>query len=307
MIREEFDMEMLVMRLWRKVLCCLVPLVFLLGPATGAASAAKADPVGDFEGHVDVGGHRLFVRCTGQGSPTVILDAGLAVSSDTWSLVQPEVAKFTRVCSYDRAFLGQSDPGPAPRTSQMIVDDLRALLQNAGIPGPYVLVGWSFGGFNMQLMARQDGGRSVIGMVLIDATPVQWIEVSDRLGRPVPAPGQTPEQVDLRASAAQVLSAPPFPDIPLAVLTHGVAMPDPVVEQAWQELQAWHAQLSPRGELIVAEGARHRIHIDRPDLVIDAIRRVVEAARADLRPGRGCGDAQHFHERKVECKQLMAA
>ncbi len=300
-------MEMLASRPWRRVLCCLVALVCFLGPATAAASAAKSEPVADFEGHVDVGGYRLFVRCTGQGSPTVILDAGLAVSSATWSLVQPEVAKFTRVCSYDRAFLGQSDPGPAPRTSQMIVDDLRALLQNAGIPGPYVLVGWSFGGFNMQLLARQDGGRSVIGMVLVDATPVQWIEVSDRLGLPVPAPGQTPEQVDLRASAAQILSAPPFPDIPLAVLTHEIGMPNPAAEQAWQELQAMHAQLSPRGELIVAEGARHRIHIDRPDLVIDAIRRVVDAARADLRPGKGCGDAQHFHERKVECKKLQAA
>lgn len=291
-----------------KVFRILVVVLCVVAAGAGAADARQQpEPVGDFEGLVDVGGYRLFLRCTGEGSPTVILDAGLAVSSATWAQVQPEVAKFTRVCSYDRANLGRSDPGPSPRTSQMIVDELQTLLKNAGIPGPYVFVGWSFGGLNGQLLAREDGGRSVVGMVLVDSTPAEWMGVADRLGLVVPEPGQTPEQVDLWTSGAQVLAAPPFPDIPLVVLTHGVPFLIPEAELAWTELQEGLAQLSPRGELVVAEGARHRIHIDRPDLVIDAIRRAVEAAREDLRPGKGCGDDRHFHERKVECKERLAA
>jgi pimeloyl-ACP methyl ester carboxylesterase len=118
---------------------------------------------------VDIGGYQLHINCTGTGSPTVILDAGLGGTSLDWSKVQPAVARFTRVCSYDRAGYGWSDTGPGPRTSQQIVKELHLLLVHAKISGPYLLVGHSLGGLNMRLYAYRYPGE-VAGMVLLDAT-----------------------------------------------------------------------------------------------------------------------------------------
>src|SRR5690242_11541081 len=119
---------------------------------------------------VDVGGYRLHINCTGTGSPTVILEAGLGGTSLDWSKVQPAVARFTRVCSYDRAGLGWSDSTPnTRRTAQQIVSELHLLLAHAQIKGPYVLVGHSVGGLNMRLYAYSYPAE-VVGMVLLDAT-----------------------------------------------------------------------------------------------------------------------------------------
>ena len=93
-----------------------------------ARDARRYPPPGNL---IDIGGYRLHIQSAGQGSPTVILDAGWTDCSLNWCLVQPEVAKFTRVCSYDRAGSGWSDPGPAPRTSAQIVRELHTLLANS--------------------------------------------------------------------------------------------------------------------------------------------------------------------------------
>ena len=90
---------------------------------------------------IDIGGYRLHLYCTGHGDPTVILESGLAGPALQWALVQQELEESTRVCSYDRAGLGWSYIGPSPRTSQQMVNELHALLHNAGVQGPYVLVG----------------------------------------------------------------------------------------------------------------------------------------------------------------------
>ena len=118
---------------------------------------------------IDVGGHRLHLFCQGQGSPTVIMDAGLGDSWLTWSKTQPEIAKRTRACSYDRAGFGYSEPGPYPRDSKQIVAELHALLGAAMIPPPYLLVGHSFGGYNTRLYASTFPGE-VAGLVLVDAS-----------------------------------------------------------------------------------------------------------------------------------------
>ena len=249
--------------------------------ATQSAAAPGGHLSGDFEENIHAGGgYQLFLRCTGHGSPTVILEAALGNTSDTWASVEPEVARFTRVCSYDRASVGRSDPAPRPRTSQSSVDDLRALLGLAGVGGPYVLVAHSFGGYHTQLFARQDQvqERQVAGAVLVDATPVDWPSVLDRFGVPTPTPEQNPEGVDVRASAEEIGWAPPFPDVPLVVLTRTAGSPNADVEHAWQQRQQAHAGLSRQGELVVAEGAGHFIQRDRPDVVVDAIRRVVGRA-----------------------------
>ena len=95
---------------------------------------------------VDMGGYKMHIHCTGEGSPTVLLAAGLDDFSIFWSQVQPEIAEHTRVCSYDRAGLGWSEASPDPRTSGNMVKELHTLLVNANVEPPYVLVGHSFGG-----------------------------------------------------------------------------------------------------------------------------------------------------------------
>jgi pimeloyl-ACP methyl ester carboxylesterase len=119
---------------------------------------------------VSVSGHNLHIYCTGKpsGGPTVVMDAGLGGGVLDWQTVQPKVAEFARVCSYDRSGLAWSESGPKPRTSQRIVKELHALLENAGVGGPYVLVGHSFGGANVQLYASEYP-EEVAGMVLVDS------------------------------------------------------------------------------------------------------------------------------------------
>lgn len=124
---------------------------------------------------VDVGGFRLHINGAGQGSPSVIFDAALGGSSLSWSLVQGEVARFTRACSYDRAGFGWSDPGPFPRTAGRIADELRRLLDRAGEAPPYVVVGHSFGGLVMRVFATKFR-RDTAALVLVDpAHPEDWI------------------------------------------------------------------------------------------------------------------------------------
>jgi pimeloyl-ACP methyl ester carboxylesterase len=134
--------------------------------AIAAGGDAKAyPPPGQL---VDVGGYRLHIQCAGTGSPTVVLDAGLGGSSLDWNLVQGDLSRTTRVCAYDRAGMGWSDPGPQPRTPDRIARELYTLLTNAGIDGPYVLVGHSLGGKNVRMFTLQHP-ELVAGMVLVDA------------------------------------------------------------------------------------------------------------------------------------------
>ena len=117
---------------------------------------------------VDIGGRSLNIYCSGEGSPTVVFESGAGAPGYAWSHIQPEIAKLTRACWYDRAGEGWSDPGPFPRTSAAVAQDLHELLRRAGIPPPYVLVGHSIGG----LHARVYNGlypNEVAGMVLVDS------------------------------------------------------------------------------------------------------------------------------------------
>lgn len=111
----------------------------------------------------------MHIYCTGQSTPTVILESGLGDSYLSWRSVQPRIATFTRVCSYDRAGIGYSDPGPRPRTSAVIAEELHTLLEKANISGPYVLVGHSAGGFVVRLFAAAHSAQ-VSGMVLVDSS-----------------------------------------------------------------------------------------------------------------------------------------
>lgn len=126
---------------------------------------------------IDVGGYKLHIYCVGEnveGSPTVILEQGLGGTSAAWVRVQSELAQSTRVCSYDRAGMGWSDSGSGPRDGEHITSELHTLLHNAEIPGPYVLVGWSYGGIYVRIYAGKYP-TEVSGLVLLDSShPDQW-------------------------------------------------------------------------------------------------------------------------------------
>jgi pimeloyl-ACP methyl ester carboxylesterase len=131
-----------------------------------AADARTYPPPGQL---VDVGGYRLHINCMGTGNPTVVIDAGLGDWSTTWGgYAQPEVAKMTRVCTYDRAGMGWSEAGPLPRDAAQFAKELHTLLQNAHIPGPYVMVGHSLGGLGVRVFVH-DYASEVAGVVLIES------------------------------------------------------------------------------------------------------------------------------------------
>ena len=290
-----------------------------LTAGVGPVAAMQKQPAGNVEGLVDVGGYRLYLNCTGEGRPTVIIDNALATPSFTWregwGEVQPAVASFTRVCTYDRAWIAPSDPGPVPRSSTIMVEELRTLLRNAGVEGPYVLVGHSLGGLNMELFARLHPSE-VVGVVFIDATPAHLYDrfgevlTAEQLALLTPTPDQNPEHADLLASLAEVKAAQvtrPFPQVPVIVLVRTdfsgapPGFPEAELARLWNEMQVDQAGFSSRSELFLVQGARHYIYLDRPDVVIESIRRVVEAARALSRPGKGCGDSHHLHLRALAC------
>ncbi len=208
---------------------------------------------------VDVGGRRMHIDCTGQGSPAVILESGLGDSFVSWRKVQPQIANFTRVCSYDRVGLGYSDSSPLPRTSDVIAKELHALLHAAGVSPPYILVGHSMGGFDVRLytsLYRSEVG----GMVLVDSShpdqenrfppelknlegswgrEAEFLEYTMPLGIPrllglcdeevVERTAQcnfhqareaVAEMKALPQSASLTAATGPFGDMPLAVLSH---------------------------------------------------------------------------------------
>jgi pimeloyl-ACP methyl ester carboxylesterase len=261
---------------------------------------------------VDVGGHRLHLWCTGAGAPAVILDTGLGGSSADWGFVQPEVARFTRVCSYDRAGMGYSDPGPSPRTARRIATELATLVERSGIDGPLVLVGASSGGFNVRVFVSDHTDR-VAGLVLVDGSHEDQAHEIPRLARFVPllssagvlrllgvsfglrvesmAPSvqrfaratrfraagyqaAADEIIHIRASASEVRSSRRKLTIPLVVVTGGRG-----ADATWRDLQRDQAALSERGCQIVADDSGHVVPIDQPRIVVDAIRATVDVAR----------------------------
>lgn len=174
-------------------------------------------------------GVSLNIDCSGQGSPTVILDSGLGVPAVGWNFVQPQIAKFTRVCSYDRAGYGWSTPGPMPRTSGEIVKELHALLAAAGEKPPYILVGHSFGGFNIRVFNGAYPGE-VAGMVLVDASH------EDQNSR-MPAALVTYSKKAEASAKWQAFIAPVLIDLGIARLTSSISGPSYLPRNFLEELR----------------------------------------------------------------------
>ncbi len=167
---------------------------------------------------IDMGSYRLHLNCTGTGSPVVVIDAGLGDWSTMWSLVQPEVAKTTRVCTYDRAGSGWSEAGPLPRNAETFARELHTLLAKGNIPGPYVLVGHSMGGFTMRVFAH-DFPADVAGLVLIESmSPEQMTSAPTTNPTPTttPSSGVSIPALIARVGIIRLLAQPLGLEVPLA-------------------------------------------------------------------------------------------
>lgn len=295
--------------------------IFIIGGGTAALRRRYAPP-GLL---VEVEGHRMHLYCTGTGAPTIILESGLGADWLSWRLVIPAMAKTTRVCVYDRAGYGWSEPGPTPRTASRLAAELHLLLRNAGVAEPYVLVAHSFGGYDARIYAAQFS-RSLKGLVLVDPADEDEPPLSPSLGRRIhnwlppsglaglvrlvegeravpselrelpvayrnrfmvgasydEAAAERAEYNSMNESQAEVRRAPLPSDLPLTVITTpyivapGRSNAPPLrAFSGHAVLQAALAHTSIRGKQIVAMDSGHTIQLDRPDLVIGAIREMV--------------------------------
>jgi len=278
-----------------------------------AADAKAYPPPGQL---VDVGGHRLHINCTGTGSPTVVIEAGLGDWSTSWAgYVQPEVAKTTRVCTYDRAGLGWSDAAALPSDAAQFAGELHTLLQNANIPGPYIMVGHSLGGFIVRIFAH-DYASEVAGVVLVDSMNPRQVtkSLSNKLGLlssleaalarvgvgrlivklPAIASGAPPNgeayypllfrPQSYQTTANEYKALPVSAAEAAAVKSFGdlpliVLTAKLNTNPGWPDWQAELLQLSSSSQQLFAENSGHTIQFDEPKAAIEAIVKMVELVR----------------------------
>ena len=241
---------------------------------------------------VDAGGHKLNIRCSGEGSPAVILGSGLASDNHDWGPVEERVSEFTQICSYDRAGLGESESVEGVPTAQVASDRLHSLLSAAGINGPVVMVGHSYSGLVALLYATQHP-ENTAALVLVDSLQKDnLISAAEILGEQamavlMNAMQSNPEGVDMAASIDQVKDVTSLGDLPLTVITAGMPNLPPFIDRdirklladSWLESQRALAGLSSAGIHIVAEESGHCVQCDQPKLVADSILRNVARAR----------------------------
>ena len=319
----------------------------------GQQSTVAPKPIGKL---VDIGGYSLHLNASGRAKPTVVLISGAGDFSFDWTLVQPEVSRFTSCVSYDRSGLAWSDLGPTPRTMRQDAFELHLLLQKARIKGPYILVGHSLGG----LIARTHAAlypNDVAGIVLVDSTTEDTtlsyqgkiVRVRDAAKtRPIPmmqtlasSPPKPPTKSDLeqfefnKQLFGEPKIGPPFDrlpassqalrlwalrnpklsaqtddfwaeelqamhesraknpyqlgDIPLVVLIGGKSgeVPQGATDEQWMQLfeekvkqKRELANLSKNSKVVIADKSGHHIQLDQPELVVGAIRQVVESVRS---------------------------
>jgi pimeloyl-ACP methyl ester carboxylesterase len=224
-------------------LIATVALVFAFGAATVSAHAVTGDQIYAKPGQrVNAGSTQLNFYCTGSGTPTVIFDAGWQDWSPSWVLIQPVIARHTRTCTYDRAGNGFSEPGPMPRTSVEIAKELHAALHNAHIPGPYLLVGHSFGGYDIRTFADLYMPE-VYGEVFVD------IEDFDVASPKEIADGERRHAVAVRALIQcrnALASHQPLPPIPMTGHSYVPAPNTPCTHQFFRGLpmKEWSPELN---------------------------------------------------------------
>jgi pimeloyl-ACP methyl ester carboxylesterase len=258
----------------------------------------------------DVGGYQIHIHCSGSGSPTVIVDVGLGDDSTDWLQA---VSTNTRICVFDRPGYGWSDFGPSPRTSNRIASELEILLEQADIAPPYILVGHSFGGYNIRVFAANNP-QMVAGMVLVDAShedqynqfKIKLPNNFNRRGTIMILPKSTdslahankPPVLRERAfhaaraeisaldeSSMQLQKNSALPIVPLIVISRGKPewygdVSQQQRENTWIDLQQDLSHLSPISTHMFAHQSGHAIPHEQPEIIIEAIEHVVSQVHA---------------------------
>jgi pimeloyl-ACP methyl ester carboxylesterase len=299
-------------RAWAGVFLVLIVTGFACrgerGPDPGSRNP---DDLGWVDRAVDVGGHDLHLRCRGTGSPAIVLDTGLGETYRTWEPVIEELARELHVCVYDRAGYGESDAGPFPRSSERVAGELASLLIAADEARSHVLVGHSLGGVHTLIVADTHP-ELVSGVVAIDPPPPEFVAGNAFPGLAQMAEQQTLElrrqaqqqrddgqagyaayfdsvasehEMLLSGSAERYTGLKSLGEIPLIVI--GAGLPNPALGDVADEFQSFWvrsnrglATLSRNGSFVLARDSGHHVHLDSPQIVVDAVRRLA-ATNAD--------------------------
>ena len=241
---------------------------------------------------VDVEGHALRILKCGQGSPTVVFESGAHGPLESWSRVQPEVSRFTTTFSYDRAGNGRSEAGPEPRDAREVARELHAALQTAHVAPPYILVGHSLGGPFIRVFAGIYPGE-VAGMVLVDPSQEELFDwqLAHDPNRPAPAAERRlrlDNEVECAPTSLAQAHQSRMPEgVPVTLITgmargYAPAEMEESIKAVWAAKLKFHTawvQQIPNAQHIVTEKSGHLVPYEEPELVINAIRRVVESAR----------------------------
>lgn len=250
-----------------------------------------------------IGDRKLAYHCVGSGSPTVILETGLGAESSEWSSIQHAIGAITRTFRYDRIGRGASDAARSPRTAGDMVEDLHSLLDVAHVPGPYVLVGHSFGGLLMRLFAHRYP-TEVRALLLVDAMNEEQFEVIGS-ALPPPAPDDSPvlrsfrefwtggwrqpestaERIDFAGSFREVAEVRSLERLPIHIISAGTVTnseftPDQHrarLQSLWDGLQRRFLELSASATQSFALNSGHFVQREAPELVIEAIKRLIDA------------------------------
>ena len=262
---------------------------------------------------INIGFQTMYVDCLGENKPTILVDVGIAESSASWYKIAKELSKNTRICLYDRAGYGWSDSGRGERTTATIVHELKLLVKRAEIPGPYIIVGHSFGGFTARYFAAKFP-ENVAGLVLVDSSHPEQIYRLSALdnqgkkplitGRDANAPAdfseferkwyflnssrkatfaQMAELKYFKQSAYQVKHSGPLKDIPIAVLSRGISQLPELngvsLENEWLDMQKDLLNLSKNSWHSIIVNSGHNIHEEAPAKIIENILEVIEKSK----------------------------
>ena len=264
---------------------------------------------------ISIGSHRLQIHIEGKGSPSVVIDAGLGEGLDNWRPLQERIARVTQVITYNRAGYGKSGPGPLPRHCGREAEELKTLLDNASVPGPYVVVGHSLGALNVQTFAAKYP-EDIVGIVLLDPPPLtfilkeeytnllplaermtaEWQAVANSGAKSKDAQERTKavffnmiasEHREMFGESARLVSEiTSFGHIPLLVMASG--KPNPFFGDIAEEYQRYWVEQSralslksSNGRFVLAEQSTHHLYVDVPHLVEESIVSVVYQARGE--------------------------
>lgn len=293
------------------LLACLLAAAVGCGGRETGSDAASTGSAGE---RFDVGGHRLHLMSRGSGSPAIVVDTGFGNRAETWKEIQEALAPKTRVVLYDRAGYGRSDPGPLPRDADRVVEELARLLDAAGIPPPYVLVGHSLGGMHVQHFAARYPQRTA-ALVLLDPPPppaeislrypglyalmdsvtreletlAHALESSDdpddRARAPLQRTLASEHRMMIDRNGAIQAADSIDPEIPVVAIASEV--PNPAFGDSASSFQSfwikntWSlAQDCSNGRFVLATGSTHHLHRDAPGLIIDVIEDLLEEITA---------------------------